>query len=76
MSSPVRPPLYSVASPLTKYLSVGYPSIPNLCATPVSTVQSTLARRYLEFASFNALAALAYSGANCLQCPHHGASSK
>ena len=37
------------------------------------TVQSTLAIAALLFESLSIWAALAYSGASYLQCPHHGA---
>lgn len=54
---------------------VGYPRTPNCCASSASSVASTLARRISEPSAFSCAAAFAYSGANALQCPHHGASA-
>ena len=55
---------------------VGYPRTANRSPSSVSSVASILARRISEFSSFKALAALTYSGARALQCPHHGASEE
>ena len=67
-------PWYSEGLALRKNFSVGYPRTPNFSASLVSSVASTLANLISLPSSFKAWAALAYSGARCLQCPHHGAS--
>lgn len=51
---------------------VGYPLISYLVARDCSTVASTLAMT-TSLSSLSLLAANSYSGANFLQCPHHGA---
>jgi len=58
-----------------KNFIVGKPDTTYFSASSFSTVASTLARRLSEPSAFNAFAAFAYSGANALQCPHHGAST-
>lgn len=70
ISLDVLPPLYSTASPLTMNLRVGYPLTSYFYPNLECTVASTLTK--VTFPS-NSAAALTYSGANFLQCPHHGA---
>ncbi|CAG0880721.1 unnamed protein product, partial [Darwinula stevensoni] len=55
-------------------LSVGYPLTPYSSASFDSWVASTLASLISDDISTSFSAALAYSGARALQCPHHGAS--
>ena len=62
------PEYSSVGLPPENSLSVGKPDTPNSSAREDSTVASTLAIRMPSGLSIPA--ALAYSGARVLQCPH------
>lgn len=66
----VLPPSYSVAYPLWKNFKVGYPLISCSLAILGLSVASTLAKTTGDLLLFKTSAALAYSGANFLQCPH------
>jgi hypothetical protein len=67
MSLSVLPPLYSIGAPLMKYFKVGYPETPYCWAFYGCSVASNLAKTIFEPLLAKLLAALAYSGANCLQ---------
>lgn len=70
-------PVYSsgcVRFPSRKNLSVGYSVTANSWVSSVSAVPSTLASLALADSAASTAAALLYSGARALQCPHHGAS--
>ncbi len=73
MVASVLPPLYSLTSPSLKNLSVGNPLTPNFSAKSLWIVASTFAKTTSKSDDSKAYAALAYSGAKDLQCPHHGA---
>merc|ERR1712131_524310 len=73
MVSAVLPPPYSIGFPFLKNFKVGYPLTSNFSASLPSSVASTLASLIGESFSARIPAALAYSGARALQCPHHGA---
>mmetsp|Transcript_2824 Transcript_2824/g.6588 ORF Transcript_2824/g.6588 Transcript_2824/m.6588 type:complete len:212 (-) Transcript_2824:240-875(-) len=71
MVSFVRPPSYSLDFPFLNQMRVGYPRTSYFFPSSLSSVASTLART--TSSSFSFSAAASYSGANRLQCPHHGA---
>lgn len=67
------PPVYSVASPLTKNFKVGNPLTSYLSPKGLCTVASTLPKTTVLLLAFKVAAAALYSGSNFLQCPHQGA---
>ena len=68
--------MYSIGVCFLKNLSVGYPRTWNFSPKSLSWVASTLPSLMEESSAARTLAALAYSGARALQCPHHGASGQ
>ena len=70
MVSAVLPPVYSWSLPYLKNFRVGYPRTSNFSANLDSSVASTLASLIADSFSASMPAALAYSGARDLQCPH------
>lgn len=74
---PAPVPVYSsgfVRFPSRKNMSVGYSVTANSLVSSGSEGPSTLASLVLADSAASRAAALMYSGASALQCPHHGAS--
>lgn len=69
-------PPYSLGLPSLKNLIVGYPWTWNLSPSLLWAVASTLPSLMGDSSFLSWPAALAYSGAKALQCPHHGASKR